>query len=94
MPFLLLLICRYRPTCDVAISGLGWFSVVPVNKSAGISNPVSEVTAGELTFIVHVPKPVEIFVRSPMPVGKAGGQWYDYRELTEEELEVRPKWFF
>ncbi|KAL3341892.1 hypothetical protein AABB24_026087 [Solanum stoloniferum] len=83
-----------RPTCDVAISGLGWFSVVPVNKSAGISNPVSEVTAGELTFVVHVPKPVEIFVRSPMPVGKAAGQWYDYRELTEEELEVRPKWFF
>ncbi|MCD7461784.1 Nitric oxide synthase, brain [Datura stramonium] len=35
-----------RPTCDVAISGLGWFSIVPVNKSAGISNPVCEVTAG------------------------------------------------
>ncbi|KAM3248142.1 putative nitric oxide synthase isoform X1 [Capsicum annuum] len=83
-----------KPTCDVAISGLGWFSVVPVNKSAGISNPGSEVTAGELTFVVHVPKPVEIFVRPPMPVGKAAGQWYDYRELTEEELEVRPKWFF
>ncbi|MCE3215416.1 Nitric oxide synthase, brain [Datura stramonium] len=83
-----------RPTCDVAISGLGWFSIVPVNKSAGISNPVSEVTAGALTFDIHVPKPVEIFVRPPMPVGKAGGQWYDYRELTEEELEVRPKWFF
>ncbi|XP_059304982.1 putative nitric oxide synthase [Lycium ferocissimum] len=79
-----------RPTCDVAVSGLGWFSVVP----AGKSNPVSEVAAGELTFVVHVPKPVEIFVRPPMPVGKAGGQWYDYRELTEEESEVRPKWFF
>lgn len=78
----------------MAISGLGWFSIVPVNKSARISNPVSEVTAGELTFVVHVPKPVEIFVRPPMPVGKSGGQWYDYRELTEEELEVRPKWFF
>nr|XP_016501354.1 PREDICTED: putative nitric oxide synthase isoform X2 [Nicotiana tabacum] len=83
-----------RPTCDVAISGLGWFSVIPVNKSVGTSDPVSEVTAGELTFVVHVPKPVEIFVRPPLPVGKAGGQWYDYRELTEEESEVRPKWFF
>ncbi|XP_016462500.1 putative nitric oxide synthase isoform X3 [Nicotiana tabacum] len=83
-----------RPTCDVAISGLGWFSVIPVNKSVGTSDPISEVTAGELTFAVHVPKPVEIFVRPPLPIGKAGGQWYDYRELTEEESEVRPKWFF
>lgn len=43
---------------------------------------------------VHVPKPVEVFVRPPMPVGKAGEEWYEYQELTEKEEELRPKWFF
>ncbi|KAL6321864.1 hypothetical protein AAG906_035568 [Vitis piasezkii] len=39
-------------------------------------------------------KPVEIFVRPPIPVGKGGGEWYQYRELTEKEVEVRPQWYF
>ncbi|KAG8391593.1 hypothetical protein BUALT_Bualt01G0203600 [Buddleja alternifolia] len=42
----------------------------------------------------HVPKPVEIFIRPPLAVGSAGGEWFEYRELTEEEHEPRPKWYF
>ncbi|CAK9135145.1 unnamed protein product [Ilex paraguariensis] len=83
-----------RPACDVAISGLGWITVEPVNKSHRISDSSVEETAKELHLAVHVPKPVEIFVRPPMPVGKTGGELYQYRELTEEEEEIRPKWFF
>lgn len=48
----------------------------------------------ELLLVVHVPKPVEIFVGSPFPVGKGGEEWYQYQEFTEKELEVRPKWHF
>ncbi|KAG6716660.1 hypothetical protein I3842_04G059900 [Carya illinoinensis] len=83
-----------RPACDVAISGLGWISVEPVSKSMRISHPNLEVTSGELHLNVHVPKPVEIFVRPPMPVGKTGAEWYQYPELTEKEEEARPKWHF
>ncbi|XP_048326532.1 NO-associated protein 1, chloroplastic/mitochondrial isoform X2 [Ziziphus jujuba] len=83
-----------RPACDVAISGLGWISVEPMNRLVKGSESNSEQAAGELHLAVHVPKPVEIFVRPPMPVGKSGAQWYQYRELTEKEDEVRPKWYF
>lgn len=87
-------LCLGRPACDVAISGLGWISVEPVSKSIRISDPNLEKTAGELHLTVHVPKPVEIFVRPPMPVAKAGAEWYQYRELTEKEEEARPKCYF
>ncbi|KAH0979110.1 hypothetical protein GBA52_006287 [Prunus armeniaca] len=83
-----------RPACDVAISGLGWITVEPLCKSSTSSDSRTEATAGELHLAVHVPKPVEIFVRPPLPVGKSGAEWYQYRELTEEEEEVRPKWHF
>ncbi|KAH9678435.1 NO-associated protein 1 [Citrus sinensis] len=83
-----------RPASDVAISGLGWISVEPVRRSIRNSDINLESTSGELHLAVHVPKPVEVFVRNPMPVGKAGAEWYQYRELTETELEVRPKWYF
>ena len=83
-----------RPACDVAISGLGWITVEPKSKLLSSSDSNSEETAGELRLAVHVPKPVEIFVRSPMPVSKSGAEWYQYRELTEKEDEVRPKWHF
>ncbi|KAL6005598.1 hypothetical protein ACLOJK_006168 [Asimina triloba] len=84
-----------RPACDIAISGLGWIAVEPTRPPLGIfgSSEMAETTV-ELHLAVHVPKPVEIFVRSPMPVGKAGGDWYEYRELTEKEEESRPKWHF
>ncbi|TKY67928.1 NO-associated protein 1 [Spatholobus suberectus] len=83
-----------RPACDIAISGLGWFTVEPVSRSLKISQPKPVETAGELILVVHVPKPVEIFVRPPIPVGKAGAEWYQYVELTEKEEEMRPKWYF
>ncbi|XP_027354638.1 NO-associated protein 1, chloroplastic/mitochondrial isoform X2 [Abrus precatorius] len=83
-----------RPACDIAVSGLGWFTVEPVSRSHKISQPKPIEAAGELLLAVHVPKPVEVFVRSPIPVGKAGAEWYQYRELTEKEEEMRPKWYF
>ncbi|KAF5180086.1 No-associated protein 1 protein [Thalictrum thalictroides] len=84
-----------RPACDVAISGLGWISVEPTNVPIENSNSESfEESTGELHLVVHVPKPVEIFVRPPLPVGKTGGKWYEYRDLTEKEEELRPKWYF
>lgn len=84
-----------RPACDVAISGLGWIAIEPIGRSYGVLNSdLEESERKELILEVHVPKPVEIFVRSPLPVGKNGLEWYQYRELTEKEQEVRPKWYF
>ncbi|KAK6132194.1 hypothetical protein DH2020_034052 [Rehmannia glutinosa] len=80
------------PACDVAISGLGWISVEPFGQSVKSSESSFVEASGEIGLVVHVPKPVEIFVRPPLPVGSAGGEWYQYRELTEIEQEVRPKW--
>lgn len=84
-----------RPACDVSISGLGWITVEPVSQTLkeATSNLVEE-EAMEISLDVHVPKPVEIFVRPPLPVGKLGGEWYQYRDLTEKEEETRPKWYF
>ncbi|XP_068650601.1 putative nitric oxide synthase [Aristolochia californica] len=81
-----------RPACDIAISGLGWIRVEPVSSQSGSSDS-SEGISGELHFRVHVPKPVEVFIRPPLPVGKTGGELYQYRELTEKEEESRPKWY-
>lgn len=86
----------------MAISGLGWIRVEPVNiqllKTSNLaekpSAPSPPPLPGVLVFAVSVPKPVEIFNRSPMPVGKDGGEWYEFRELTDKEVEVRPKWYF
>ncbi|BAT91251.1 hypothetical protein VIGAN_06256600 [Vigna angularis var. angularis] len=83
-----------RPACDIAISGLGWFTVEPVGRSRKISQSKPVETTEELILVVRVPKPVEIFVRPPIPVGKAGAEWYQYVELTEKEEEMRPKWYF
>ena len=82
----------------MAISGLGWISIEPVSRSIRQSDSDSDLNlkdkAGELHLTVHVPKPVEVFVRPPLPVGKVGAEWYQYWELTDKEEEVRPKWFF
>ena len=78
----------------MAISGLGWISVEPFNKSLSTADKVVEKIGEQLVLAVHVPKPVEIFVRSPIPVGKAGAGWYEFRELTEKEEGLRPKWYF
>ncbi|KAK3227270.1 hypothetical protein Dsin_007132 [Dipteronia sinensis] len=82
-----------RPASDVAISGLGWITVEPICRSLIKSNINLEEISEELHLAIHVPRPVEVFVRSPMPVSKAGAEWYQYRELTEKEQEVRPKWY-
>lgn len=82
-----------RPACDIAISGLGWIAVEPVGASKP-NDPDKRVKAGELHLAVHVPKPIEIFIRRPIPVGKAGEEWYQFQELTEKEEESRPKWFY
>ncbi|XP_051114750.1 putative nitric oxide synthase [Andrographis paniculata] len=83
---------RERPSCDVAISGLGWICIEPFPGSAEAT--AAAESGGEISITVHVPKPVEIFVRPPLPVGSGGEKWYEYRELTETEQEVRPKWYF
>ncbi|KAJ6848942.1 putative nitric oxide synthase isoform X1 [Iris pallida] len=83
---------RKRPACDIAISGLGWIAVETFGLETDNQN--ESEPAGELQFAVHVPKPVEIFVRPPLPVGKAGAEWYQYQDLTEEEEELRPKWYY
>lgn len=78
----------------MAISGLGWISVEPYSQFCKSSESSGVEVDGEICLVVHVPKPVEIFTRPPLPVGSAGGKWYQYRELTEMEVEVRPKWYF
>ncbi|BFG25283.1 hypothetical protein CerSpe_115570 [Prunus speciosa] len=70
-----------RPACDVATSGLGWITVERLCKSSKSSDSRTEATAGELHLAVHVAKPVEIFVRPPMPVGKPGAEWYQYGDI-------------
>ncbi|XP_074281850.1 putative nitric oxide synthase [Silene latifolia] len=82
------------PLCDVAISGLGWITIEPISKELVTSNPISELPIDELHFKVHVPKPVEVFIRSPLPIGKAGSEWYQYRDITELEEETRPNWYY
>lgn len=77
----------------MAISGLGWISIEPICRLLRSADSNLEKTA-ELHLAVYVPKPVEIFVRSPIPVGKSGAEWYQYRELTEKEEEDRPKWHY
>lgn len=83
-----------RPASDVAISGLGWIAVEPIRRSLKTSDIKLDETSKELHLAVHVPRPVEVFVRNPLPVGKAGAEWYQYEELTDKELEERPKWYF
>ncbi|KZV41068.1 nitric oxide synthase [Dorcoceras hygrometricum] len=83
-----------RPSCDIAISGLGWISVEPFSQFLKSSDPSEVEDSGVIALNVHLPKPVEIFVRPPLPVGDAGGKWYQYSDLTEKEEEVRPKWYF
>ncbi|CAN1265394.1 NO-associated protein 1, chloroplastic/mitochondrial [Linum perenne] len=84
-----------RPASDIAISGLGWIAVDPVrSSSSSSSNLQQEESEKKLHFVVHVPRPVEIFVRAPLPVGKAGSEKYQYRDLTDKEEETRPKWYY
>eukprot|EP00250_Pteridium_aquilinum_P010516 c19443_g1_i1 orf=108-1952(+) len=81
-----------RPACDIAISGLGWMTI-----ECGYAEYMEDLEAQNVStdktvqVILHVPRSVEIFVRPSLPVGARGSEWYDYRELSEKELEARPQ---
>lgn len=84
-----------RPTCDIAISGLGWVTI-EAGQGGDNENSGTQTIDGsesEVEIVIFMPKAVEAFVRSPIPVGFQGSEWYDYRELTENELEARPTVF-
>lgn len=84
-----------RPACDIAISGLGWATIEPDHTSYN-ENPEEEATVDlktEVQMVIQVPKATEVFIRASMPVGFHGSEWYDYRELTEKELQARPRVF-
>ncbi|KAH9312666.1 hypothetical protein KI387_027701 [Taxus chinensis] len=88
---------KSRPVRDVAISGLGWVAIEPrlsADVAEAADSDILSKSDENLHLIVHVPKPVEVFVRPPIPVGKLGTTWYEYSELTEEEQETRPKVFY
>ncbi|CAD5325117.1 unnamed protein product [Arabidopsis thaliana] len=83
-----------RPASDVAISGLGWISIEPIRKTRGTEPRDLNEAEHEIHICVSVPKPVEVFLRPTLPIGPSGTEWYQYRELTDKEEEVRPKWYF
>ncbi|KAJ9678948.1 hypothetical protein PVL29_020993 [Vitis rotundifolia] len=83
-----------RPACALAISGLGWIAVEPIGRSLRTSGSDLEETAKLLQLSIRISKLLKIFVGPPIPLGKGGREWYQYRELTEKEMEVRPKWYF
>eukprot|EP01018_Ginkgo_biloba_P025627 Gb_32101 [translate_table: standard] len=88
---------KKRPICDIAISGLGWIAVVSgfcTDVKGAVDQDYLTEADRQLQLLVHVPRPVEIFVRPTMPVGKTGSEWYEYSELTEKEEEARPKLFY
>ncbi|GLJ08092.1 hypothetical protein SUGI_0081200 [Cryptomeria japonica] len=85
---------KSRPLRDIAISGLGWVGIEERSSEDVVEATNSDILSkgdGDIHLVVHVPKPVEVFVRPPMPIGKLGSTWYEYSELTEEEQENRPK---
>ena len=66
-----------RPACDIAILGLGWIGIEHASKQLETSDSKDfEEASGELHLAIHVPKPVEVFMRPAMPVGNAGREWY------------------
>ncbi|MCO5597272.1 hypothetical protein L7F22_051348 [Adiantum nelumboides] len=80
-----------RPACDIAISGFGWMTI-----ECGYADHMEDLEAQNLAVdktvqvVVHVPRSVEIFVRPSLPIGTRGSEWYEFRELSEKELEARP----
>ncbi|XP_010503345.1 PREDICTED: NO-associated protein 1, chloroplastic/mitochondrial [Camelina sativa] len=83
-----------RPASDVAISGLGWISIEPIRRTRGTEPRDLNDSEHQIRLCVSVPKPVEVFLRPTLPIGASGAEWYQYRDLTDEEEEVRPKWHF
>ncbi|KAF2615978.1 hypothetical protein F2Q70_00012453 [Brassica cretica] len=83
-----------RPASDVAISGLGWISIEPIRRVRDSEPRDLEEAEHEIRVCVSVPKPVEVFIRPTLPIGTSGAEWYQYRDLSDKEEEVRPKWYF
>ncbi|ESQ45831.1 hypothetical protein EUTSA_v10010252mg [Eutrema salsugineum] len=83
-----------RPASDVAISGLGWISIEPIRRTRDTEPRNLSDAEHEIRVCVSVPKPVEVFIRPTLPIGTSGAEWYQYRDLTDKEEEVRPKWYF
>lgn len=84
-----------RPASDVAISGLGWISIEPIRRSKDSEPPRDlQEAEHEIRVCVSVPKPVEVFIRPTLPIGTSGAEWYQYRDLSDKEEELRPKWYF
>jgi nitric-oxide synthase len=61
-------------TIDVAVSGLGWFSVVGVQQSG---------LAGDARIRLWSPRAVELFVRKPMPV-----RWADFEDSARDAIAL------
>jgi len=78
----------------VAISGLGWISIEPIRRVRDSEPRDLEDAEHEIRVCVSVPKPVEVFIRPTLPIGISGAEWYQYRDLSDQEEEVRPKWYF
>ncbi|CAN6984809.1 unnamed protein product [Brassica oleracea var. botrytis] len=85
---------KSRPASDVAISGLGWISIEPIRRVRDSEPRDLEDAEHEIRVCVSVPKPVEVFIRPTLPIGISGAEWYQYRDLSDKEEEVRPKWYF
>ena len=66
------------------ISSLRWIPVEPMGRSLRTSGSNLE----------EIAKQLKLSIRVLIPMGKGGGEWYQYQELTEKEVEVRPKWYF
>ncbi|RDY07411.1 hypothetical protein CR513_08484, partial [Mucuna pruriens] len=60
------------------------YRFLQLSRSLKISQSKPVEIAGELILAVHVPKPVEIFVKPPILVGKAGVELYQYVELESQ----------
>lgn len=48
----------------------------------------------EIVIVLHIPKAVEMFVRPSIPLGKKATSWYEYVDLTDDELNARPQVFY
>ncbi|GBG82436.1 hypothetical protein CBR_g34812, partial [Chara braunii] len=125
-----------RPAGEVAISGLGWFSISGVEEEShvgspneGVSSESQRARAGDSTTTksgtnltmktegnlrkgrerndngvdfsleVHVPKGVEVFPRSALPVGESAKDWYEWLDLTsyeasEDQAKQLPQLFY
>lgn len=82
-----------RPACDLAISGLGWVTVESryTDIVEDVDSEMMDNIDQGVELVIHTPKSVEVFVRPPLPVGRRSNEWYEFREMSDKELEARPQ---